>query len=104
MMADISTDDAETVHHEPHVDENGLHWTYVWGVKTLAVHRTGWAGVWDALVAAITGNDQHTTAFPVTVDLWVATASPLCSAVLQPRDAADVIYLDGVRLSTGDLT
>lgn len=38
-------------------------------------HRTGWAGVWDALVSAITGRERHSFPHPVTITFYAKANS-----------------------------
>ena len=38
--------------------------------QTVEGVRTGWPGVWDALVSAVTGKPIRTFARPVTVTFW----------------------------------
>ena len=34
-------------------------------------HRTGWLGAWDAIKAAITGDERLVVVKPLTVSAWV---------------------------------
>ena len=39
-------------------------------VQQAEFHRTGWLGVWDALVSAMTGKPRYSIASPVTVSFY----------------------------------
>lgn len=38
--------------------------------QEIQAYRKGWPGVWDALVAAITGKPCYTFAQPITISWW----------------------------------
>lgn len=38
--------------------------------QTIDMHRDGWLGAWDALVAAITKRPRFAVAQPVTLSFW----------------------------------
>lgn len=45
-------------------------WEQYTMTQTIDVHRDGWIGVWDALVAVITGRPRFAVARPVTLSFW----------------------------------
>lgn len=49
-------------------------WQRVSVVKYTPVFRTGWHGVWDALVAAITRSPRFTITEPIEISAWVKAA------------------------------
>lgn len=51
-------------------------WKHNVMTQTIMANRSGWKGVWDALKAAVTGNDRLTVPTPVTVSFWVKTDNP----------------------------
>lgn len=42
----------------------------VYRTEVLPMHRAGWTGVWDALVAAVTGSPRRTVPTPVTFSVF----------------------------------
>ena len=38
--------------------------------QQVEVYRSGWRGVWDALVAAITGKPRLLVVKPITISFW----------------------------------
>lgn len=46
-------------------------WKQYTVTQTIDMHRSGWLGAWDALVAAITKRPRFTVAQPVTLSAWV---------------------------------
>lgn len=51
-------------------------WKHNVMTQTIMANRSGWKGVWDAVKAAVTGNDRFTVPTPITVSFWVKTDSP----------------------------
>lgn len=41
----------------------------------MELQRTGWPGVWDALVSAVTRKPRITITEPVTISFWAKTSS-----------------------------
>lgn len=50
---------------------NQVEWHQISAQQTIQAHRTGWSGVWDALVAAIRNKPRLTVPTPITLALWV---------------------------------
>lgn len=48
-------------------------WRQIVTVGEMPLHRTGWRGAWDAVVAAATGNPRLTVNETVTFSAWVKT-------------------------------
>jgi hypothetical protein len=48
-------------------------WRKVVQTGEVEMHRTGWRGALDAVVAAITNRPRHTVNEPVTFSVWVKT-------------------------------
>ena len=57
---------------------------------TIKAHRTGWAGVWDAVKAAITGDHRPTIRQDLTLSLWIkpigAEVADVSLTVMNPED------------------
>lgn len=51
-------------------------WKQIATYNYIDVHRTGWLGVWDALKAALTGNNRLSVPQKRTTEMWVQVASP----------------------------
>lgn len=60
-------------------------WRRVMKLTLVPLHREGWLGVWDALVAAITRRPRFSVASPVTFSVLVKTADPLQIQVSVPE-------------------
>jgi hypothetical protein len=45
-------------------------WTPYKIVQQAEFHRAGWAGVWDAIVSAVTGKERYLLAKPVTISFY----------------------------------
>lgn len=56
---------------EVHVQPLGQGWAKHSMSQTIQANRTGWCGVWDALVAAITRRPRLTVSQPVTMSVSV---------------------------------
>jgi hypothetical protein len=48
-------------------------WKQVVKYGEMPMHRTGWLGAWDAILAAITKKPRLTVNEPVTFSVWVKT-------------------------------
>ena len=48
-------------------------WRKVVQMGEMPMHRTGWRGAWDSIVAAVTNRPRRTVNEPVTFSVWVKT-------------------------------
>lgn len=48
-------------------------WRKVVQIGEMPMHRTGWRGAWDSVVAAISGESLRTVNETVTFSVWVKT-------------------------------
>ena len=48
-------------------------WRKVVQMGEVEMHRTGWRGAWDAVIAVITNRPRRTVNEPVTFSVWVKT-------------------------------
>ena len=46
-------------------------WKAVVSSATIEAHRTGWRGVWDAVVSAVTRQPRLTVPVELTLSAWV---------------------------------
>lgn len=46
-------------------------WKRIGAVQVAEMHREGWLGVWDAIMAAVTRRPRRTAPAEVTFSLWV---------------------------------
>lgn len=60
-------------------------WRKVCAQQALPVHRTGWPGAWDALLAALTGRPRLTTPRPFSLSVMVKCEDPVRIAVTDQK-------------------
>jgi len=61
-------------------------WKQVVLTQTIQAHRKGWLGVWDALVAAVTGNERVTVNVPVTLSVYAKPSESVSLAIVQKEE------------------
>lgn len=62
-------------------------WRKVCEQQVLPVHRTGWPGAWDALVAAVTGRPRLTAPRAFSVSVLVKGEDPVRVVVTDQKVA-----------------
>lgn len=75
-------------------------WKHVASTTLINRHRSGWLGVWDALVAAVKGDERISVRRPMTLEMWVGTESDI-TAVEMRGGEEPINYLNGVVISAG---
>ena len=61
-------------------------WKQVVLTQTIQAHRTGWLGVWDALVAAVTGDKRVTVNVPVTLSVYAKPSENVSLGLAQVEE------------------
>jgi len=61
------------------------YWRQVVTHQVLEVHRTGWRGVWDALVAACSGRPRLTVPQAFEFSVWVRGEEPVRLVIHNPE-------------------
>jgi len=51
--------------------------------QTMPMGRTGWLGVWDSLVSAVTGKPRLITDQPVTLSFWARKSDTVAFHTVQ---------------------
>ena len=51
-------------------------WTKIEQQTEAYTYRSGWLGVWDAFVSAITGRGRRVELVPATISFWVKATKP----------------------------
>lgn len=48
-------------------------------------YRTGWLGVWDSLIAAVTRRGRRVELLPATLSFWIKSAKPIEFGITQTQ-------------------
>lgn len=70
-------------------------WKHIAGVIEFTACRTGWLGVWDALVSAIKNHSRLETNQARTIEYWVNDRG--LDVKVDGKPAVGTLYVNGVK-------
>lgn len=83
-----------------------MNWHHVAATGLINQHRKGWRGVWDAIVAALKGDDRISVPQPLTVEVWLELPEKPLAFELRSADErlpGQSMFIDGVRFGIEDI-
>lgn len=68
-------------------DKNWEHYTAIYIIQA---NRKGWLGLWDQLIATLSGNNRLTVSTPVTFSVWARGDVSLAYSQIEEGPVPDI--------------